>query len=178
MNKNTPNNRKNLLEELDNLRGLLGDETADVSVDNLPVLGDSQDSDDRIPLLKTREENQLPLLEMEPAPAPRPASTTTARTTTTSPGDLKQTLASRANPFLKNAEAAIAARDAAVARDTAKAAAPQAKGMAEPARATPPLSEAQINRLVDDVLKECLPHIEQTLRIHLNAALHRQNRNN
>lgn len=175
MNKTTPNNRKDLLDELDNLRGLLGDANTDVSADNLPVLGDSVEDDGQLPLLQAEAPLQQPAPAATKAVATSKPQAVAESSKPTAPRDvLQQSLATRANPFLKNAEAAIAARDA------AKAAAPITSKPATPdtVRSTPPLTEAQINRLVDDVLKECLPHIEQTLRIHLNAALHRQNRNN
>lgn len=187
MNKTTTNNRKDLLDELDNLRGLLGDAGDDVAADNLPLLGDNLEDDSQLPLLQAEPEAPV----HQPATAPAAVAAKPAGVAKTAPASarpatapakpaathdtIQQSLVSRANPFLKNAEAAIAARDAAKAATAVPSSTYPPAG--EATRSLPPLTEAQINRLVDDVLKECLPHIEQTLRIHLNAALHRQNRN-
>lgn len=163
MNKTHPDNRKNLLDELDNLRGLLGDEGQDVHLDDLPLL--DVDSD-----------GQLPLLQPERQPAavatPRAATAPAESPVTSAKPEVKPALNERVNPFLKSASDAIAAKQAASA-----AKAPVTPGIPG-AKPAPLLTESQIAKLVDNVVEECLPHIEQTLRVHLTAALHRQNRNN
>ena len=164
MNKTPPDNRKNLLDELDNLRGLLGDEGQDVNLDDLPLLG-SDINEDGID-----SDGQLPLLQPETKTAPTKATPASAPTTPNAAQPrLQQALNERVNPFLKNANDAIAAKQAARP-------APSAGPLG--AKPAPLMTEGQISRLVDNVVEECLPHIEQTLRVHLTAALHRQNRNN
>lgn len=153
MNKTHPDKRNNLLDELDNLRGLLGDEATDVHLDDLPLLdNDAADSD-----------GQLPLLQTEPKPAPATKAAPAADAKRQEPPN------ERVNPFLKSASDAIAAKQA------ARNSTPPASTTV--AKSAPLMSESQIGKLVDKVVEECLPHIEQTLRVHLTAALHRQNRN-
>lgn len=154
MKEQTPS-KKQLLNELDSLRGLLDSDTEDAP----------------LPLLEAEDDGQLPLLMPEQKKPAEPASA--AIKTADGGFDVKKALASRANPFLQKAHEMAQSKQS---RDaTASEASTTSKSGADKTAANK-LTQSEINKLVDAVLDECLPHIEQTLRIHLTASLHRLNR--
>ncbi len=179
--KKTPDNRQDLLDDLDNLHSLLGDESTEA--DNLPLLKADADS--------VMDEEQLPLLQPETparpqqAPPRKSAKQATRRPRHTAPStaeaprkpDVKDALASRINPFLQHPKVQSAKRHAADANtDTSQQQRSRRTEATSDKQPATRFTDSEISHLVDDVINACLPHIEQTLRVHLTAALHRRNR--
>jgi len=129
--------RHGLLNELDDIRSLLGED--DTGLLDIPLLEPDGDAHTQIPLLDSA------------VPA-----------TTTDP--LQQALAERENPFLPRAAIERLARER---QQMPAALRPAPAPAAQPASDTPCLDDRAMRALVDETLAVWLPRIERELRERL-----------
>jgi len=143
--------RHGLLNELDDIRSLLGEDDADGL--DIPLLEPEGDG-----------HTQIPLLDSHP----------TADPAATDAHPLHQALAERENPFLPRAAIERLAREReqmpAALRPTPTPTPPPAPAPApalQPQRDTPDLDDRAMRALVDETLAVWLPRIERELRERL-----------
>lgn len=157
-------NRRGLLNELDDIRSLLGD--------GLPGPGNLDDLD--IPLLQPEGDahTQIPLLGSEP-PVAAAAPPAQAPLTPPAAPALEKAIAERENPFLPRATMERLAQHHRQTPQALRPAAPAPLSSSPPpatpapAASEPRLDDRAMRAIVDEILAAWMPRIERELRTRL-----------